>query len=89
MESTAAVKRSIDEIAIAGYEWAEAGGVGIPTDIVSEIDLMAFNAGISNANNRLGLNVGKYIPTQSSMSKEEQDANPYPADHMTIQIQSI
>ncbi|WP_162926492.1 hypothetical protein [Teredinibacter purpureus] len=53
----------IDEVAKSGYEWARTGGVSIPSGVESEMDLMAFNAGVSNANISLGLNVAKYIPT--------------------------
>ncbi len=59
----------IDEIALRGSQWAENDGVGIPSGIESEMDLMAFNAGVSNANIRLGLNVEKYNPVQSSVER--------------------
>jgi hypothetical protein len=47
----------IDKFAFAGYDYAISGGK-IP-QIRTELELMAFNAGINNANIRDNLNVEK------------------------------
>ena len=55
----------IDQYATYGYEWAICGGKGIPCGLETEMDFIAFNAGISNANIRHELNIPDYIPSQS------------------------
>jgi hypothetical protein len=62
---------NIDEMAYSGYLYATNKG-GIP-EFISEIDLLAFNAGISNANSRHGLNIPPIwaIETIKIISKAE------------------
>jgi hypothetical protein len=49
----------IDKFAFAGYDYATSGGA-VPK-FNTELELMAFNAGISNANIRHNLSVDKII----------------------------
>ncbi|MFK5950999.1 MAG: hypothetical protein QM500_19780 [Methylococcales bacterium] len=55
---------SIDEMAFRGYEYA-LSGASMP-DFETEMDLLAFNAGISNANIKNGLNVEKILSVNIS-----------------------
>jgi hypothetical protein len=47
------------ELAFAGYDYAIHGGNELLPMMEGEMDLTAFNAGISNANVRHGLNINK------------------------------
>lgn len=81
----------IDCCALKGYEYAETGGsISIGIDVTNDLEVMAFNAGISNYNIRNNKNFPKFIPTKvSCLSKEELDKNPYPFDFMSVQQASI
>ena len=65
---------SIDDFAILGYHYALKGG-RLPA-FVDEIDLYAFNAGISNANIRHGLKVAT-IGWLTSMYVESKQRNSF------------
>ena len=47
------------ELAFAGHDYAVSGGKKMLPNMKDEMDLTAFNAGISNANARHGLDVKK------------------------------
>lgn len=82
--------RDIEEIALLGYQFAESGCKGIPPlNYKDEMELMAFNAGISNFNARNGTNHTRYKPTSSTLTKSELAKNRYPSNHMAVQQSSI
>lgn len=49
----------IDDMAFSGYDYALSGGTLPIPEMTTEMDVLAFNAGISNANIRQGLNIEK------------------------------
>jgi hypothetical protein len=53
--------KRIDELARAGYQYAISNGQDNQSHLIKDdMDLMAFNAGISNANLRNNLNTPKF-----------------------------
>lgn len=66
----------IDSMALRGYNYAINERAAAPRDLVDEMDIMAFNAGISNANIRHGLGVAPYVPLQSGMTRHHETLAP-------------
>lgn len=65
----------IDPMAVAGYEYATKTGTHPRTVTVkTDMDLLAFNAGISNANLRHGLAVAKIAAPRAVQVQKQRDA---------------
>lgn len=64
----------IDPMAAAGYEYATKTGTPRTVTIKTDMDLLAFNAGISNANVRHGLAVAKIAAPGTVQVQKQRDA---------------
>lgn len=61
---------NIDTMACAGYDYAVSEKKLQMPDFATDMNLMAFNAGISNANIKHGLNINPISITSSNVSIE-------------------
>ena len=81
------MEENIDDWAYYGYIYAESNGMHrIMIDETEEMQVMAFNAGISNYNVSGGFNFPPLIVSKRVTRKSDLDKNPYPADFMSVQL---
>jgi uncharacterized Zn finger protein len=64
---------NIDDMAQCGYYYA-VNGERIP-NIISELELLAFNAGITNANTRHNLNISQITATKLGQIEQTERAS--------------